>query len=228
MKPIKHLVVVFIALYVVVAANMLFVHNLITNSSSISLGVVGQVNASTLGTTSDTIAVPTKVILPTSTPFPSATPTPVPVGDPTTISIPKIGIDTTFVNVGVTTDNVMETPQDYNTVGWYINGARPGEIGAAIINGHFDDVSGNEAVFFNLSKLKTGDEIIVKTTLGKSMTFVVESSYSQEYASFPKELIYAPYDGRGLKLITCDGIWNAKEKTYSKRLVVSARLIEPK
>lgn len=226
MKPVKHLVMVFIALYVVVASNMFFVHSLNSFGQSRSFDVVGEVNAATLGETSQTTTIPTSTPIPSPTSSP--TPTPIVVGDPVSIAIPKLSVDTQFVNVGVTPDNVMETPQDYSTVGWYTKGVRPGEVGAAIINGHFDDINGNGAVFYNLSKLMSGDEIVIKTALGKTLTFVVESTYSEEYASFPKELIYAPYDGKGLRLITCDGVWNAKEKTYSKRLVVNARMTETK
>jgi len=210
--------VFFVALYVVLASQMLFLHTLMKDGKSLSIAPIKDANAATI----PQIILPTPTNTPTPSPTPS--PTPVPVGDPISIRVPKIQVDTGFVQVAITPENIMETPTNFAEVGWYTKAPRPGEKGAAIVNGHYDDARGKPAVFYNLSKLIQGDEIIVTTSLGQELTFVVESSYSEGYTSFPKELVYAPYDGKGLRLITCDGAWNALEKTYSKRLVVTAKL----
>ena len=222
MRIIKQLIGLFIALYIVLASQMLFVQSLLANGQSITMPKIKQANASTnvMGVnTSKETPVPT--VVPTVTP----TPTPTPIGDPQTIEIPKLGVVTVFVPIGVTTDNTMETPKDFSQVGWFTPGSRPGQSGAAIVTGHFDDTSGKPAVFYNLSKLGIGDEIFIKTTLGLTLHYIVESSYSQNYTSFPKELVYSTYEGSGLRLITCDGVWSTTNKTYSKRLVVNARIV---
>ncbi len=224
MRLVKQLVGFFVALYIVLASQMLFVHSLLVNGKTLLTSPITQVNAATLTGSKIKQVLPIPTIAPTSTPTPSPTPTIVPVGDPEHMEIPKLGIQTKITRVGVTSDNTMQTPDDFSQVGWYTQGSRPGEVGAAIINGHYDNVQGSPAVFYNLSKLTKGDEIIINTSLGKQLRFTVISSYSQEYSSFPKELVYSHFDGYGLRLITCDGVWNSIEKTYSKRLVVNAQL----
>ena len=218
MKVIKHVVVFFVGLYIVLASNMFFVHTLISSGDSL-FQPVKEANA-------QSIVLPTITPTPTSVPTNTPTPTLLVVGDPVTIEIPKFSINTHIVPVGIAEDNTMQTPGDFSQVGWYNKGIRPGEEGAAIINGHYDDTQGKPAVFYNLSDLNTGDEIVVKTALGKILKFQVESSYSEEYTSFPKELVYSKYEGKGIRLITCDGVWITKEKTYSRRLVVNARLVK--
>lgn len=120
--------------------------------------------------------------------------------------------------VGVTTGGEMEVPSNTVDVGWFKLGSRPGEKGSAVISGHFDGKNGEAAVFANLYKLKKGDEIFIKDDREETTTFIVRESriYDPGYA----EEVFSLNDGVHLNLVTCDGVWDGVNKSYSKRLVV--------
>lgn len=164
---------------------------------------------------------------PTATPIPpTATPTPIPIANPVKVDIPSLQVTANIVNVGVTDDNVMEIPTDYSTVGWYYPGGKPGEEGSAILNGHFDNPTGQPAVFYNLRDLERGSDIIVTAEDGKEYTFIVEDVYSHPLDEFPTDLLYGDDEGTTLKLLTCDGVWSPYQQNYSNRLVVIAKIAE--
>lgn len=159
-------------------------------------------------------------VAPTVMMLPTATPTPVPIAAPVRIEIPAIGVDTQIENVGITPENVMDIPHDFTKVGWYDRGAKPGESGAAILNGHFDRNDGSPAVFYKLELLEAGDEIFVTTQGNNRLTFKVKELQSYPLQNFPIEYVYGQYQGKALRLITCDGIWDQIGRSYTKRLIV--------
>lgn len=163
----------------------------------------------------------------TPTPTPSPTPTPLPVADPIHISIPSIGVEADIEHVGVSPENVMEIPKDFFKVGWYKNNHKPGEGGhkAAILNGHYDTSAGKPAVFFNLQELANGDEVITIAADGIRYIYMVDTVESHPLANFPSDVVYGPVDGSILKIITCDGYWQADAHSYSNRLVVTTHLV---
>lgn len=168
-------------------------------------------------------------IPPSSTPTPTLTPTPTPrpVQEPVRIEIPALGIDTAVTNVGVTQDNVMEVPTDFSQVGWFDQSLKPGEEGdnAAIMSGHFDRSDGSPAVFYLLETLESGDEIITTAQDNVRYVFVVTDVFSHPLADFPVDIVYGKTNGSNLKIITCDGVWHANQKSYSDRLVVTTQLV---
>lgn len=91
----------------------------------------------------------------------------------TRLIIPKLGIDTAIEYVGVLPNGNMDVPSNPNNVGWYKYGARPGEVGNAVIAGHRDWYNIGKVVFYNLDSLSPGDLIYVQSSLDKRQTFVV-------------------------------------------------------
>jgi len=113
-------------------------------------------------------------------------------------------------------------PKGPASAGWYVLGPRPGEKGNAVIDGHFGYKNNIPAVFDNLHILQKGDNLYVEDEKGKTVTFVVRElrTYGQnEDASS----VFVPSDTKAhLNLITCQGIWNSAQRSYSNRLVVFA------
>jgi len=72
------------------------------------------------------------------------------------LKFPSINVDAAIQYVGVTSKGEMGVPSNDNDVGWFEIGSRPGQVGSAVIAGHFDGKNGEAAVFFNLYKLKRG------------------------------------------------------------------------
>lgn len=137
---------------------------------------------------------------------------------PVRLKIPKIHVDSVIEQVGVTSTGEMGVPQNVAHVGWFDLGPRPGEMGSAVIAGHFNGEDGAAGVFTQLYKLEKGDKVYVKNSDGKSLMFVVQRvlTYDPGYA----DVVFSPSDSAHLNLITCDGVWNSDQKRYSKRLVV--------
>ncbi len=141
------------------------------------------------------------------------------VGLPVNLKIPSINVYASIEHVGLTPKRAMEVPKNAVDVGWYNLGPRPGEKGSAVIDGHFNNENGEAGVFFNLYQLKKGDKVYVQDDKGIVITFVVREN--RLYDPGLAGEIFSLSDGIAhLNLITCDGVWDGFEKSYSKRLVV--------
>src|SRR5690606_4089468 len=79
--------------------------------------------------------------------------------EPTHLSIPSIGVDTSLMALGVIADGSMEVPPGAYPAGWYTGAPTPGELGTALLAGHVDWAG--PAVFHDLAALEPGDLIIV-------------------------------------------------------------------
>lgn len=140
------------------------------------------------------------------------------LGLPIRLTIPVINVNANVQHIGLTTTGDMQVPTNTIDVGWFDLGPRPGERGSAVIGGHFNNKNGEEGVFADLDKLKQGDKVYVEDSQGKTITFIVQESrtYDPGYA----EEVFSLSDSEHLNLITCEGKWDAIQKSYSKRLVV--------
>lgn len=146
-------------------------------------------------------------------------------GIPVKLTIPAINVDVKIQEVGVTAKGTMGIPTNFTDVGWYRNGARPGASGNAFIDGHLDNGLGLPAVFYDLNKLKTGDEVYVTDSEGRKILFKVIELRIYDYNSDKAGEIFIPGRNPNLYLITCGGQWIRSEKTYDKRIVVIAQLV---
>lgn len=141
-------------------------------------------------------------------------------GLPTRLKIPRINVDADFVYVGLTPDGTMDSPKEPLDVAWFKSGPRPGEIGSAVIAGHFGWKEGKKAVFDNLQELRKGDKLQVEDEKGRVITFVVRELRRYGEHDDASE-VFGSSDGKAhLNLVTCQGVWNKKQKSYSERLVV--------
>lgn len=127
-----------------------------------------------------------------------------PVGLPMRLAIPVIGVDAAVESVGLTSEGLMDVPQNFNEVAWYQLGPRPGEPGNAVIDGHVDSAVQGTAVFWKLRTLVPGDEIIVTGDNGATQRFVVTGIERYDNMNAPLARIYGPADGAHLNLVTCD------------------------
>ena len=141
-------------------------------------------------------------------------------GLPVRLKIPAISLDTAIEAVGITNKGEMGTPEDPANVAWFNLGPRPGEVGNSVIDGHLDWYNGAVTAFENLSKLQKGDKLYVVDETGAATTFVVRGfgtfDQNQDATS-----VFRSVDGKAhLNLITCEGVWNEAQQSYSSRLIV--------
>ncbi|MFA6304587.1 MAG: class F sortase [Patescibacteria group bacterium] len=134
--------------------------------------------------------------------------------------IPSIHVNAIIEKVGLTLNGEMAVPQNLNNVAWYKLGPKPGEIGSAVMAGHFGWKNNRPSTFNNLHKLRARDKVQFKNDKGVIITFVVRESREYDPLSDAFEIFNSNDNKAHLNLITCQGIWDKISKNYSKRLVV--------
>ncbi|MEU4643135.1 class F sortase [Micromonospora sp. NPDC023814] len=145
---------------------------------------------------------------------------------PTTISIPRIGVDAPIMALGTNPDGTVQVPplEQAQRAGWYEPGPSPGEVGNAVIVGHVDSAEIGPAVFFSLGALQPGDTMTVTREDGQRVTFTVESVKAYPKTEFPTEQVYGPSDRPGLRVVTCGGVFDEAARSYPDNVVVFASM----
>ncbi|MFB8027831.1 class F sortase [Streptomyces sp. NPDC056465] len=143
---------------------------------------------------------------------------------PTRLEVPSLGIDTALLRLGLNEDGTVEVPpaEKGMTAGWYAGGAVPGEPGAAVLIGHNDTRFG-KAVFHDLHSITEGADIAVSDGSGEAAHFTVTGTESVSKKAFPTRKVYGATDARVLRLITCDGAFDADGHPVDN-LIVYAKL----
>lgn len=145
---------------------------------------------------------------------------------PVSVDIPSIGVHSNLLRLGVNADGTIAVPPlttSADEAAWYKYSPTPGQVGAAVIEGHVDSYRG-PAVFFRLGSLRPGDAIDV--TLADGITAIFRVTGVREYskAEFPARMIYGTPDYAALRLITCAGSFDRATGHYLSSTVVFASL----
>jgi LPXTG-site transpeptidase (sortase) family protein len=176
---------------------------------------------------------PTATPLPTETPLPTATAEPEPTVAPTVapevpiarLVIPSIRVNAQVTPRGVSADGAMEDPKGPTEVAWYTFSALPNRPGNIVMAGHVDYINYGAAVFYNIGRLKQGDEIRIDLTNGETATYQVTSVTLYKEATAPVAEIVGPTDVETVTLITCGGVFNRALREYESRTVVKAERV---
>jgi Sortase domain len=169
---------------------------------------------------------------------PQAPPMPV-VADPASVSIPKLGVESKLIDLGLNPDGSVQVPpvEQPEIAGWYAgektdkdgDETKPGQRGSAVIAAHVDGLTptgekGQPGLFARLSTLVPGDEVIVEQEGGNRLRFVVESLETFSKAEFPGQRVYLADDGIRLNLVTCGGAFDEKTGHYVDNIVAFTKL----
>ena len=147
-------------------------------------------------------------------------------GIPLHVSTPKINVEADIEPAGLAKDGTLAVPKGSDGVTWYKDGAKPGEMGSAVITGHYGPwLSGANSVFDNLNNLEKGDKIYIKDDKGNILTFEVREKKTYKLSDTVPE-IFIKDDASYLNIITCSGQWLAGQKTFTDRLVVFTDLVD--
>ena len=143
--------------------------------------------------------------------------------------LPSAGIRAAVVQVGLTPDGAMGSPDNPFVVGWFNRSALPGKSGNALLGGHRDyqDRDGNidVGVCWKLDETRVGDQLImfdesqnlyyVYDIVDKA-TIRPDSKAAIRYLSQTRESV--------VTLITCSGDFDERTHSYEERIVVVALL----
>ena len=162
-------------------------------------------------------------------------PTSVGAGDRVRIANANVDAPLTLRKVGL--DGQMPDPEGsddlaiYDFSAWPGKGGAPGKGGNTVLAGHVD--SGRkackngtipppcQAVLWDLSKLKLGDEITINYG-GQTFTYVVASNQPVSATNGPWDQIVSSTAQESITIITCGGDFNRATGEYSNRQVMTA------
>ncbi|OZC76621.1 sortase [Rhodococcus sp. 06-462-5] len=139
---------------------------------------------------------------------------------PTRVSAVDIGLDEPLIGLGLTASGEMQVPTDYDDVGWFTGGGRPGAIGSpTVLAGHVDSTTG-PAVFDRLSELGPGDVVAVEDEAGGRAEYRIVEVGDYGKAEFPTALVFGAVPADEIRLITCSGDFDAAVGSYERNLVL--------
>ncbi|MFZ4267412.1 class F sortase [Streptomyces arboris] len=143
---------------------------------------------------------------------------------PTEVTIPSLKIRSSLMRLGLNADGTVEVPpaEKGMTAGWYSGGSTPGAPGPAVLIGHNDTRFGR-AVFHDLKDIRKGAEVRVRGGDGKSLSFTVTGKETVSKKAFPTERVYGATQSSTLRLVTCDGAFDAEGHPVDN-LIVYAEL----
>lgn len=146
-------------------------------------------------------------------------------GRPVRLRVPRIGVDTPLLRLGLTDRRELEVPPmaQADTAGWYDRSPVPGDTGPSVLAGHVDSTSG-PAVFYRLRELRRGDRVVVERSDGRRATFAVDRVDVVAKTAFPTHRVYGATADPELRLITCGGTFDTTSDDYLANLVVFAHL----
>ncbi|GLW96355.1 class F sortase [Microtetraspora sp. NBRC 16547] len=146
---------------------------------------------------------------------------------PVRIRIPAIGVSATLGSIGVQKSGEIGTPplSRPKIAAWYRLGPAPGELGPAVILGHVNTRTG-AAVFNRLHELRRGNKIEIRRADGQSAIFTVDGIEQVGKSAFPTQRVYGNVSTAALRLVTCGGVYNAKNHSYTDNIVVYATMTD--
>ncbi|WP_043676246.1 class F sortase, partial [Clavibacter michiganensis] len=140
---------------------------------------------------------------------------------PTRVAMPAIELDEPLIDLGIAPDGRMEVPVDFDDVGWFTGGGRPGGRGPTVIAAHVDSRVG-PAAFARLAELGVGDEVTVQDVDGGTTRYAVTEVADFAKADFPTARVFGAQPTDQLRLITCGGVFDRSVGHYEDNRVVFA------
>jgi len=137
------------------------------------------------------------------------------------VRVPSLDLDSPLIDLGIAADGAMEVPADFDEIGWFTGGGRPGGTGPTVIAAHVDSPTG-PAAFFRLKDLSVGDLVEVEDADGTAHSYRVTETADYPKASFPTARVFGATARDELRLITCGGIFDRDAGSYEDNHVVFA------
>jgi hypothetical protein len=141
------------------------------------------------------------------------------------ISIPAIHVQAIVGSVGLTNADAIGTPSNVYDTDWYNGSAKPGQPGAALIDGHVSSWTTN-GVFYNLRQLVAGNQIKITRGDGQILNYIVVKVQVYQQNAVDIRALLSPINPlkSGLNLITCTGNIVKGTNEFSQRVVVYTSL----
>ena len=106
-------------------------------------------------------------------------------------------------------------------------GTAPGQIGAAVLDGHVDSgqiPAPHQGAFYTLGLVGVGDTVDVVRSDHKVAVYQVDQVESVSKQHFPTNRVYATVPFAALRLITCGGDFDYEAHSYLNNVIIYAHL----
>jgi Sortase domain len=142
---------------------------------------------------------------------------------PTRLRIASLGIDAPVVASGIdVASGVLGVPADIYELGWWADGAAPGDpTGSIVIAGHVDSATAGAGALFSLKSARPGAVIQVTTADGRMRSYKVVSVKTMLKANLPTD-IWSQRGRNHLVVVTCGGPFDPVTRHYRDNIVVDA------
>jgi LPXTG-site transpeptidase (sortase) family protein len=162
-------------------------------------------------------ATPSALPTPLAAAAPAPTPRPSPTAQPAVTQIRRIVARSIALDAPVVEAKLRQGEWDVpKFVAGHLEGtALPGTGGNVVLSGHVQSLSSGN-VFANLEKLKSGDEVVLRTNLGE-VTYRITG---RNVVPNDDVSVVRPTPREEVTLITCTGVFNPLKQDYTHRLVI--------
>ncbi|HUY85230.1 MAG TPA: class F sortase [Candidatus Dormibacteraeota bacterium] len=145
---------------------------------------------------------------------------------PRYLKIPKLGVYTRVLQVGLTKDGALGTPNNVYDTAWYTGSAKPGQAGATLIDGHVSSWTAH-GVFYGIKTLVAGDAIQIVRGDGAILNYQVVKTqvYSADNVDMQAAVTPVTAGKPGLNLITCTGQVKPGTSEFNERVIVFAQQV---
>ncbi|MBJ7329856.1 MAG: sortase [Solirubrobacteraceae bacterium] len=144
---------------------------------------------------------------------------------PTSVSIDGLGVSAPITGSDIDTEadpGALAVPKNIDRVGWWRDGAAPGDSsGTILLAGHVDSKKDGAGAFYALPKAQRGQTVTLRSSDGKSRRYRVSSVRRMPKGELPTS-VFTRTGARKLVLVTCGGPFNTATGHYRDNIVVTA------
>ena len=139
------------------------------------------------------------------------------------LRLPTLQVSAPVTEVAVRSDGALEVPEHPSQVGWWADGAAPGDgRGSVVIDGHVDSARYGRGAFFRLRDLDEGDPVEIISATGERSTYAVTARRQFPKNELPWAEVFSQEGPERLVLVTCGGDFDRARRSYTDNVVVFA------
>lgn len=143
---------------------------------------------------------------------------------PTRVELARLGIRAPIASADIDlATGALGIPKNIDRVGWWRDGAAPGDDeGTILLAGHVDSAKAGAGAFYALKSTRRGDTVALISDDGATRRWKVTSMRRTRKAHLPTG-IFTRTGARRLVLVTCGGPFNEQTGHYRDNIIVVAR-----
>lgn len=142
---------------------------------------------------------------------------------PTSVTLPRLRIRAPIATADIDTrSGALAVPKDIDRVGWWRDGAAPGDTaGTILLAGHVDSARRGAGAFYALTSARRGDTVELRAGDGRTRRWRVASVRRMRKSALPTS-VFTRSGPRRLVLVTCGGPFDDRAGSYRDNVVVTA------